>query len=65
VPNPAWREFLFIISTARANVDIVPIELPQPEFEAVIAFLSALTDQAGTKGRLGKPTLVPSGLAVD
>ena len=41
------------------------ISLEADEIEALMSFLSSLTDRAGAEGRLGIPDSVPSGLAVD
>lgn len=49
----------------RAHVDIEPVVLDDAEVGDLVAFLKALTDEAGVKGRLGKPATVPSGLPVD
>ncbi|MCI4664871.1 MAG: c-type cytochrome [Neomegalonema sp.] len=47
-----------------ANV-LAPKKLSDAEIAAIIAFLEALTDEASLKGRLGKPSMVPSGLKPD
>ncbi len=49
----------------RAAVDIVPVALTDAEVSDILAFLSALTDEAAAEGRLGVPDAVPSGLPVD
>lgn len=50
-----------IIKAARQS----EISLEADEIDALMAFLSSLTDRAGAEGRLGVPETVPSGLAVD
>ena len=47
----------------RSRVDIEPVALSDHEVGALVAFLEALTGES--KGRLGRPDSVPSGLAVD
>lgn len=49
---------------AAAN-ELSPIELSEEEIADLLAFLRALTDASGAKGRLGVPDRVPSGLPVD
>ncbi len=49
----------------RAKVDIEPVSLNDSEVQALVAFLKSLTGTASTRGRLGKPETVPSGLPVD
>lgn len=46
-------------------IDIEPIELREEEIQYLISFLHTLTGEASVKGRLGRPTVVPSGLPVD
>ena len=48
---------------AAANT-LQPTALSDAEVDAVLAFLIALTDEAGNRGRLGVPDAVPSGLPV-
>lgn len=47
----------------KARVDIEPVVLADREVSELIAFLSALT--GASKGRLGRPKTVPSGLPID
>ncbi len=49
----------------REHVDIVPVSLTDDEVNALVAFLKTLTGQESTKGRLGAPNAVPSGLPID
>lgn len=49
---------------ADAN-ELSPTVLTNSEIVSIIAFLGALTDPMGQKGRLGIPETVPSGLPVD
>jgi cytochrome c peroxidase len=49
---------------AAANT-MKPVALSDAEVDAVLAFLTALTDEAGNRGRLGVPDTVPSGLQVE
>ncbi|MEP0942953.1 MAG: cytochrome c peroxidase [Rhizobiaceae bacterium] len=49
----------------RSKIDIQPVELEDAEVDALLAFLKSLTGTDSIKGRLGKPTSVPSGLKVD
>ncbi|MEO0389137.1 MAG: cytochrome c peroxidase, partial [Pseudomonadota bacterium] len=53
--------------TARqaARIDIAPVALSTDEVADIVAFLGALTGGDSTKGRLGRPDTVPSGLEVD
>lgn len=48
-----------------AHVDIQPMNLADPEIDALVAFLHALTGTDSVEGRLGKPERVPSGLDID
>lgn len=45
-----------------SRLDIVPLDLSDPEIDALVAFLGALTGTGSVKGRLGAPDAVPSGL---
>ncbi len=47
------------------RLDIDAITLSDAQVADLIAFLHALTDPRSLKGRLGKPSAVPSGLTVD
>ncbi len=49
----------------KRNIDIVPQSLNDDQVNALVAFMNALTDETAIKGRLGKPTAVPSGLPID
>jgi cytochrome c peroxidase len=48
-----------------SKVDIQPVSLTDGEIADLIAFLTALTGGDSLKGRLGRPSAVPSGLPVD
>ncbi len=48
----------------RARIDIEPRDLTDAQVADLVAFLHALTGE-NTKGRLGRPHVVPSGLKVD
>ncbi|CUH62500.1 Cytochrome c551 peroxidase precursor [Thalassovita gelatinovora] len=48
-----------------AAIELEPTELSDGEVDDILAFLNALTDAESTKGRLGIPETVPSGLPVD
>ncbi|WP_284154926.1 cytochrome-c peroxidase [Algicella marina] len=48
-----------------ARIDIAPVRLSDAQVDDIIAFLHSLTGGEGTKGRLGRPETVPSGLPVD
>ena len=52
-------------SRLRSKMDIKPRHLANQEIAAVVAFIRALSGRDSTKGRLGKPAKVPSGLKVD
>lgn len=45
--------------------EVRPITLSDPEIDALVAFLEALTDPGSHPGRLPVPATVPSGLRVD
>lgn len=49
----------------RRHLDIEPVSLSDDEIAALVAFMHALTGQDSTKGQLGRPDEVPSGLPVD
>lgn len=53
-----------LLDIAAAN-ELSGIDLEEAEMRAILAFLSALTDEASLKGRLGVPDSVPSGLPMD
>jgi len=59
-----------ILDSARERAEIAeantlnPVRLSDREVDAVLAFLQALTDESGNRGRLGVPETVPSGLPV-
>ena len=48
-----------------AHTDIKPISLTDEEVANIVSFMHALTGKDSTKGRLGRPDKVPSGLPVD
>tara|TARA_R110002124_G_scaffold47362_2_gene141111 strand:+ start:14057 stop:15370 length:1314 start_codon:yes stop_codon:yes gene_type:complete len=45
--------------------EIMPVDLSDQQVRDLLAFLAALTDPAAVTGRLGAPTMVPSGLPLD
>ncbi|WP_299405385.1 cytochrome-c peroxidase [uncultured Roseobacter sp.] len=49
----------------RAAITIMPVSLSKADVDALVAFLSSLSDTVALKGRLGVPDAVPSGLPVD
>ncbi|WP_322865809.1 cytochrome-c peroxidase [Aquicoccus sp. G2-2] len=53
--------------TARiaAAIELTPVDLTEAEITDLLAFLASLTDPNAALGRLGPPTHVPSGLAID
>ena len=53
--------------TARiaAAIELPPVTLDETELADLLSFLDALTDLHAATGRLGAPTQVPSGLAID
>lgn len=52
------------IAAIAASVTTPPVALTPQDIADIVAFLNTLTDPAATKGRLGIPDTVPSGLAV-
>ncbi|MGB0746194.1 MAG: cytochrome-c peroxidase [Alphaproteobacteria bacterium] len=48
-----------------AQLDIEPKTLSDGEIDQLLSFLGALTGEASTQGRLGRPSAVPSGLPID
>nr|WHW29422.1 putative methylamine utilization protein MauG [uncultured bacterium] len=73
LPNVPWLQAVDYISfedrrersRLRSKVDITPRELADGDVAALVSFVGALTGRQSTKGRLGKPAAVPSGLKVD
>jgi len=67
---PGARDFTILSdrqeldAIARAN-ELAPVTLSDVELREVLAFLDSLTDPVSTRGRLGVPQSVPSGLSVD
>lgn len=53
-----------VIRIAEAT-EILPVALTEREIDALMAFLTALTDPQARTGRMGAPDAVPSGLPVD
>jgi len=49
----------------RAKVDIEPVSLENSDIKSLVAFLHALTGTESVQGRIGVPSVVPSGLSVD
>lgn len=52
------------VSAISAAVRAKPVNLSEPEIDAIMAFLDSLSDRQGIIGRLGIPGTVPSGLPV-
>ena len=70
VPGIDESDFLiwddrFEMARFREAVDIEPVHLTEEEISTLVDFLHSLTGKASVKGRLGRPTSVPSGLHVD
>ena len=73
LPEVSWlaeRDFLSLEdrserSRLASRLDIDPVELDDGEVQKIVAFLNALTGTESTKGRLGRPDSVPSGLEID
>ncbi|MEO0915085.1 MAG: cytochrome c peroxidase, partial [Pseudomonadota bacterium] len=70
VPWLASTDFITLQDTremARLSeaIDIQPKSLTDAQIADLVAFLHALTGAESTKGRLGRPEAVPSGLKVD
>lgn len=61
---PALSDAQEMDAIARAN-ELQPMTLSDVEVAEILAFLGALSDPISTKGRLGVPDTVPSGLPVD
>ena len=62
--DPAMQDFDEVLAISQAiSINLDP--LSTSEIDALIAFLHALTDPISTKGRLGTPQTVPSGLPVE
>jgi cytochrome c peroxidase len=59
-----WDDRLEMSRQIRA-IDFTPTEISAHDVKAIEAFLHSLTGEGATKGRLGIPTSVPSGLPVD
>ncbi|MGJ5619650.1 cytochrome-c peroxidase [Sulfitobacter sp. MF3-043] len=59
-----WNDRLEMARHAAAN-DLVPVSISEEDIADIEAFLHSLTGAAATKGRLGIPVSVPSGLPVD
>ncbi len=59
-----WED-RFEMARFRRAVDITPVELTDAEVDALVAFLTSLSDDKALAGRLGRPESVPSGLSVD
>ncbi len=62
----------FIIHTDRLEmeryknyIDIEPIVLSEEEIQYLLSFLKSLTGLESVRGKLGRPSVVPSGLQVD
>ncbi|MEM9206711.1 MAG: cytochrome c peroxidase [Pseudomonadota bacterium] len=49
----------------QAKIEMPDVDLNSDDLDALMAFMSALTDQQAIDGRLGIPDEVPSGLPVD
>ena len=53
------------VARIRRRTDLPEVSLDDAEVDALLAFLAALEGGPSTKGRLGRPDHVPSGLTVD
>jgi cytochrome c peroxidase len=73
LPKAAWLEDIDFVAFSdnrerkrlASKIDIRPRDLTRKEISDLVAFLHSLTGTESIKGRLGKPTKVPSGLKVD
>ncbi|NNE87766.1 MAG: methylamine utilization protein MauG [Silicimonas sp.] len=73
LPKAAWLEQVdFIVqqdtremARQRRAIDVTPIELPDEDIAALVAFLESLTGDSAQRRPLGRPRTVPSGLPVD
>ena len=54
-----------IVLAMTQTVDLKPVDLTSKEFNALLSFLGALTDEQSIGGQLGRPKEVPSFLALD
>lgn len=61
-PSSGTRD---IIATLKANQTMAPVSLSSVQRAELVAFLSALSDEASLAGQFGKPEDVPSSLALD
>ncbi len=61
----AVREDVREMQRVAAKIDIAPVALSELEIADLVAFLESLTGGESRYGRLGRPTDVPSGFAVD
>ena len=66
-PADDWRVLTDSEELARISAanELMPIALGDDAVSDLLAFLHSLTDAGATKGRLGVPAKVPSGLPVD
>ncbi len=73
LPKVPWLQAVDFISFSdrrerarlRSKVDIEPMDLSQEDVSALVAFVNSLTGTKSKSGRLGRPSVVPSGLPVD
>ncbi|MEM7302182.1 MAG: cytochrome c peroxidase [Pseudomonadota bacterium] len=73
LPHAPWLKDIDFVSfndkreraRLRSKVDVDVPALSDSEIADLVAFMHALTGTESTKGRLGKPVAVPSGLKVD
>ena len=73
LPSLPWLsslDFLSFNDTAErsrlvSKSDIIPLSLTNIEVESLLSFLHSLTGTSSTKGRLGRPSVVPSKLRID
>ncbi len=54
-----------LVEKMMARIEMPKVQLENEEFSDLLAFLEALSDEAGLRGRLGKPEKVPSNLVLD
>ncbi|MEM9268993.1 MAG: cytochrome c peroxidase [Pseudomonadota bacterium] len=73
LPEAPWLQAIDFVSLSDSRerarlaqkVDITPRDLTDAQISDLVAFLGALEGGESTKGRLGRPKAVPSGLPVD
>ena len=63
--TPVPSEVLAIANKLLERNELDPVTLSRQEFDDLLEFLNSLTDERSLSGRLGRPTEVPSFLALD